>query len=671
MASKRYLTKGRFILGLECPTKLFYTKKTDEYGAHDSDPFLFELAKGGIQIGELAKFYFVDDPIAENITINGDVTDYEALLAETQRRLELPGKVIIAEAAFEFKNCFVRADIVVKGENGDVELYEVKSKSYREGDDKFLTKKNSIDSEWYEYLYDVAFQKWVIQNALNKTIKAHLVVVNKDANASVGGLSNFFKVIKNTSSRIEVQIPPGTSRSHLGNDLLRIFNVDNECNIIFNSELKLPLKESYSFATGVQFLANAYSKDTRIISTATPRCRMCEFYTSKAESEKGLKSGKHECWVGNGWVTQADFERQDLVVELWNGAGGNPSPVSKILTLGKHVLSQVVRGDFDSKNTESTDGLSKNDRRQIQIVKSQNRDFTPYVDIEGLRRTFNTFKYPLNFIDFETSSTALPWFEGLRPYQGIAFQFSHHLVHEGGKTEHVNQFLEFEAGKWPHLNFIRAFKEALKSNNGSIFRYSSHENTYLKFISRDLDFINPPDKAELQAFISSITKWNEPISGKSEGDREMIDLFEIVLKYFYSLHAKGSNSLKDILPAAIQSFPLLKEKYSKPIYGKGLEVESLNFANKIWIDERFNFDPYQTLDPVFEEYSMEELDRLVQDVDTVGDGGSAMMAYNMLQYSGIPTSQKERIKEALFKYCELDTLAMVMLYEGLKSTIND
>ena len=669
MVGKRYLTKGRFILGLECPTKLFYTKKPTEYSVHDSDPFLFELAKGGIQIGELAKFYFVDDPIAANITISGDIADYAALLAETQRRLKLPGKVVIAEAAFEFENCFVRADILIKDENGDIELYEVKSKSYREGEDKFLTKKNGIDSEWYEYLYDVAFQKWVIQNALNKKVKAHLVVVNKDARASVGGLSNFFRVTKNASSRIEVEIPQGTSRSQLGNDILKIFNVDNECNIIFSSTLKLPLAESYTFDAGVKFLSNAYAKDIRLVSTATPRCRMCEFYTSKAESDKGLKSGKQECFVGNGWVTQADFDDQDLVVELWNGAGGNPSPVAKILTLGKHILSKVVRTDFDSKNSGSTDGLSKHDRRQMQIEKTLNRDFTPYVDIEGLRKTFNTFKYPLNFIDFETSSTALPWFKDLRPYQGIAFQFSHHLVHEGGKVEHLNQFVEFESGKWPHLDFIRAFKMALESNNGSIFRYSNHENTYLKFISRDLELINPSDKNELQAFISSITKWDEPIDGKSGGERQMIDLFEIVLKYFYSLYAKGSNSLKDILPAAIQSFPILKERYSKPIYGKGLEIESLNFSNKIWINEKWNFDPYQTLDPVFDEYSMEELDSLVQDIDTVGDGGSAMMAYNMLQYSGIPTDQKERIKEALFKYCELDTLAMVMLYEGLNSTI--
>jgi len=64
-APSRYLTKSRFIKALECPTKLFYADRPGEFpNLMDEDTFLFELAKGGMQIGELAKFYFVDDPVA-------------------------------------------------------------------------------------------------------------------------------------------------------------------------------------------------------------------------------------------------------------------------------------------------------------------------------------------------------------------------------------------------------------------------------------------------------------------------------------------------------------------------------------------------------------------------------------------------------------------------------
>ena len=54
----RYLTKSRFKLAQECPTKLFYTKKSDIYPDNkEVDPFLEALSEGGQQVGELAKLY--------------------------------------------------------------------------------------------------------------------------------------------------------------------------------------------------------------------------------------------------------------------------------------------------------------------------------------------------------------------------------------------------------------------------------------------------------------------------------------------------------------------------------------------------------------------------------------------------------------------------------------
>jgi len=34
-------------------------------------------------------------------------------------------------------------------------------------------------------------------------------------------------------------------------------------------------------------------------------------------------------------------------------------------------------------------------------------------------------KYPYHFIDFETSTVAIPFHKGMRPYEPVAFQFSH------------------------------------------------------------------------------------------------------------------------------------------------------------------------------------------------------------------------------------------------------
>ena len=42
----RYLTKSRFRLGLECPTKLYYTNNDEYHDNQESDPFMQALAKG-------------------------------------------------------------------------------------------------------------------------------------------------------------------------------------------------------------------------------------------------------------------------------------------------------------------------------------------------------------------------------------------------------------------------------------------------------------------------------------------------------------------------------------------------------------------------------------------------------------------------------------------------
>jgi len=41
-----------------------------------------------------------------------------------------------------------------------------------------------------------------------------------------------------------------------------------------------------------------------------------------------------------------------------------------------------------------------------------------------------------------------------------------------------------------------------------------------------------------------------------------------------------------------------------------------------------------------------------------------MAAYSRAQFAEMTERERQRISKALLKYCELDTLAMVMLYEG-------
>ena len=65
------LTKSKFKLALDRPTKLYYSSNQSEYEDQNvNDEFLQALAEGGYQVGELAKDLFCNDPISENISIS-------------------------------------------------------------------------------------------------------------------------------------------------------------------------------------------------------------------------------------------------------------------------------------------------------------------------------------------------------------------------------------------------------------------------------------------------------------------------------------------------------------------------------------------------------------------------------------------------------------------------
>ena len=61
----------------------------------------------------------------------------------------------------------------------------------------------------------------------------------------------------------------------------------------------------------------------------------------------------------------------------------------------------------------------------------------------------------------------------------------------------------------------------------------------------------------------------------------------------------------------------------------------------------------------------------VRGLEEVDQGGAAMIAYAKLQYCDLPSSERAAIREALLRYCELDTLAMVMLYEYWKDALSN
>ena len=73
-------------------------------------------------------------------------------------------------------------------------------------------------------------------------------------------------------------------------------------------------------------------------------------------------------------------------------------------------LEQINQDDI--KYNDEAGKISRTERQWIQIEKSRSNDDSIYVLKEELKEEMAQWKFPLHFIDFETSTVALPFTKG-------------------------------------------------------------------------------------------------------------------------------------------------------------------------------------------------------------------------------------------------------------------
>ncbi len=677
----KHFTKSRFKLALECPSKLYYERHPDIYANQAlEDEFLASLAEGGFQVGELAKLYYDIMPDSQNNIRTLDTLQAVAITKELLKQ----ENVNIAEAAFLYDKMLVRVDILEKRGNS-INIIEVKAKSWNPNKDKFIDSKGNVSSGIRPYVYDVAFQKYVVEKALTHDIpetkyavKAFLMMADKSRTTDVNCLNQLFRIVeKNSRTMVELEDGAIQAIADSKTRILRAFDVDAICYKIIAGETNE--QKEYMGTTFVPFVESAksyYLNDVFAGAEIGAKCFKCQFYTTDKDKCNKL-SGYEECWRKNANFTDADFKKP-LIKDLWGLYINRGNWIKN----GAYFLSDI---NDDMLNFESQeDGLHHKQRKWLQIaLATNNKDklalFSDdiadgvYFDKDGFRREASSWTYPLHLIDFETSAVALPFYKGMRPYEQVAFQFSHHILNADGSIEHKGQYINTKRGFFPNFEFVREFKKQLEVDNGTIFRYATHENSILREIYRQLEAGNEPDRQELMDFIDEITH-----DGKKHiGSRDMVDLLEIVKKYYYHPSMKGSNSIKDVLPAVLNSSEYLQDKYKERIYGSVIKSLTISPDEPIaWVqfDEAGGVvNPYKTLPPIAS-YITENIaaqkalgsDKDSEEVDgdsQVNNGGLALSAYSKMQFSNVSTESRVALSKALLRYCELDTMAMVFIIE--------
>ena len=647
-AKPRYLTKSRFKLAVECPTKLFFTGKPEYRNILQEDSFLEMLAEGGFQVGELAKLMY---PTGYEIKSK----NHEDAEQETAELLKQEN-VILFEPAFRFDKLFIRVDILIKLGN-IIQLIEVKAKSYNSLDPKIEKKKGGgILAEMLPYVQDIAFQTYVFRNLYPLlSVASYLMMPDKAIEAAIDGLNQYFKINK-VGKQTEIVVDPKATEKGVDQSLLAKVNVDHLIQYIYDNGIQFP-GGNLSLPEAAKAWANAYTMNQMIAPVIGAQCGKCEF---RADIGDVLKSGFHECWkLANKWQDK-DFNG-GTVLDIWNYRGKEEA-----IQRGAKKLSQITETDIPLK--PGNDGLSYSERQWMQIkgIAPEDDKGGYYLDSDFMTAEMRTWKYPYHLIDFETAAVALPFFKGMRPYEQLAFQFSHHVMEESGNVNHVDEFLMAEPGQFPNYEFARALKKSLEIDNGSVFMWSHHENTILEKIIQQLEKNEdaPSDKAELIAFLKTLVKG---------GERAMIDLKTLAQKTYYHPDTKASSSIKKVLPAIMKSSELLRAKYNQPVYGASKGIKSSNFKDFIWFNLNSDgglVDPYEILKESASALLGNEANEYMEAEEYgIAEGGAAATAYSRLQFESLDLKSREQIKSALLRYCELDTLAMVMILEAWQAFV--
>ena len=150
------------------------------------------------------------------------------------------------------------------------------------------------------------------------------------------------------------------------------------------------------------------------------------------------------------------------------------------------------------------------------------------INKEEISNFINELKYPLYFLDFESFMSAIPLYEGTKPYQQIPFQYSlHYKEIEDGELNHY-EYLAKE-----NENCTREFAKKLIEDLG--------EKGSIVVYNKSFECSRIRELANMYVDLSEdLLKLNERIV-------DLMDIFS--KKHYYQKEMKGSFSIKYVLPS--------------------------------------------------------------------------------------------------------------------------
>ena len=253
-------------------------------------------------------------------------------------------------------------------------------------------------------------------------------------------------------------------------------------------------------------------------------------------------------------------------------------------------------GDLESLGIKRLDqipddfALTEKQQRQVLATKTN----SVLTDKAKIQEFLAKLKFPLYFLDYETLSSVVPYFDGLSPYKQLPFQYSLHVLDSPNAEMKHYEYLHSD-----NTNPVKTLTEALKSQIGTEGTVLVWFEGFEKTCNELMGMLLP----EYEEFYKSVNE-------------RVIDLMRPFADGHY-VHKDffGSASIKKVLPVLIPELSY-----------KDLDIHAGGAAQRLWME-------------------------------AVLDNKRP--------------NEKEKILSDLLKYCELDTLAMVRIYQFLKDYTNN
>lgn len=337
-------------------------------------------------------------------------------------------------------------------------------------------------------------------------------------------------------------------------------------------------------------------------------------------------------------------------------------PHPSVLDLGGYGLVKAFRLAREGVVTfddviASNMALKSIPRRQVEAYQ---KGESLLVDASSIARFLAELSLPLYFLDFETYQPAIPPFDDVHPYQQIPTQFSLHVVRAAAADDYVVS----DAVRTPaaqvegacgtesdlsasaeHADACSAECEAASDSRESVVRKPTSESR------KSNACVNGASLAvEHYEFLAEAG--SDPRRGVAEALVRDIPRGACVVAYNMSFErmvlrdlAKAYPDLADhLLSIRSGMHDLMVPFRSGWCYAA---AQGGSFSIKAVLPALFPHDP--SLD--------------YHALDGVHNGAQAQAAFADL--AAMPPDQAARTREALLRYCELDTLAMVRIWERL------